>query len=389
MENPFLNRSSAILGFLLAVSPIANAETSGSSLDNPEVLKQILSLVAKKAEAPNDGIDREYRLGDSDALNNADVMSSLLKQLPKTQLKTVEGNPDAVNNAGVFTGLVGLIQTPTKTVEGNPDAVNNADVLAGVIGLIETPEPGAESATSGDADALNNSAIMQNLVGLMSQMDTGSSTMQDPVVATDALNDPAILQGILPLIAASAPGVSSEIFEPTPRTFNFVDNVPQRFGTLGLSLGQQTSSHFGDAAVLGTSVRYHLTERWDALFVGTIGMTQLSTPEIKSGTRTEMEKNESFYSFTAGASYGLLKGITSFNGETYLPWQLSTDFLIGEQYTGSSHGLYTGVGTTLSVMFDEYWVGAETRYYQVDDEVLNKVGQHRGLQWSIAVGFYY
>lgn len=388
MENPFLNRSSMILGFLLAVSPITNAETSGSSLDNPEVLRQILGLIAKKVESPNDGIDREYRLGDSKSLDNPAVMSSLLKQLPKTQLTTGEGNPEAVNNADVYRGLVGLIKTPTKTVEGNPDAVNNAAILAGVIGLIETPEPGTESAASGDSGVLNNSAIMQNLVGLMAQMDTGSSMMQDAAI-NEALNDPSILQGILPLIAASAPGVSSEIFEPTPRTFNFVDNVPQRFGTLGLSLGQQTSSHFGDAAVLGTSVRYHLTERWDALFVGTIGMTQLSTPEIKSGTRTEMEKNESFYSFTAGASYGLLKGITSFNGETYLPWQLSTDFLIGEQYTGSSHGLYTGVGTTLSVMFDEYWVGAETRYYQVDDEVLNKVGQHRGLQWSIAVGFYY
>ena len=388
MENPFLNRSSAILGFLLAVSPIANAETSGSSLDNPEVLKQILGLIAKKVENPNDGINREYRLGDSKSLDNPAVMSSLLKQLPKTRLKTGEGNPEAVNNADVYKGLVGLIKTPTRTVKGNPEAVNDANVLAGLLGLMAKKGSDDQTTDSGDADALNNSAIMQNLVGLMSQMDTGNSTMQDPVT-TNALNDPSILQGILPLIAASAPGVSSEIFEPTPRTFNFVDNVPQRFGTLGLSLGQQTSSHFGDAAVLGTSVRYHLTERWDALFVGTIGMTQLSTPEIKSGTRTEMEKNESFYSFTAGASYGLLKGITSFNGETYLPWQLSTDFLIGEQYTGSSHGLYTGVGTTLSVMFDEYWVGAETRYYQVDDEVLNKVGQHRGLQWSIAVGFYY
>ena len=361
MENPFLNRSSAILGFLLAVSPIANAETSGSSasLDNPDVLKQILSLIEKKAQAPDDGINREYRLGNPDSLNNPAVLGSLFRQLPKTPLKTGEGNPEAVNDHNVLAGLLGLL----KQQEVAPPA--------------------------GDPEALNDSSIMQNLVGLMSQMDTGNSSMQDPSALTAALNDPSILQGILPLIAAGSPGVSSEIFEPTPRTFNFVDNVPQRSGTLGLSLGQQTSSNFGDAAILGANARYHLTERWDALFSATLGMTQLSTPEITSGTRTEMKKNEAFYSFGAGASYGLLKGITSFNGKEYLPWQLSTDFLIGEQYTGSSHGLYTSIGASLSVMFDDYWVGTETRYYQVDDEVLNKVGQHRGLQWSIAVGFYY
>ena len=360
MENPFLNRSSVILGFLLAVSPIAYAEeTTGTALDNPEVLKQILSLVAKKAETPGGGIKREYQLGNSDSLNNAAVMTALVKKLPRVRRA------------------------------GDADAANNANVIAGVLGLIEKPESAVGKGPAGKAEALNDAAVMQSLVGLMSQIDTGNSTLQDPQEVNEALNDPSILQGILPLLATGASGISSEIFEPTPRTFNFVDNVPQRYGTLGLSLGQQTSSHFGDAAVLGTSVRYHLTERWDALFVGTIGMTQLSTPEITSGTKTEMEKNESFYSFAAGASYGLLKGITSINGETYMPWQLSTDFLIGEQYTGDSHGLYTGIGASLSVMFDEYWVGTETRYYQVDDEVLNKVGQHRGLQWSIAVGFYY
>lgn len=362
MENPFLNRSSAILGFLLAVSPLANAETSGSSsLDNPEVLKQILSLVSKKAATVNDGIDREYRLGDANSLNNPEVLGLLLKMVPKG---------------------------PVKTGEGNPDSVNNASVLAGILGLMAVPE-GEAAGPQGDAEKLNNSAIMQSLVGMMAQMDTGASRMEEIPSPTLVLDDPAILQGILPLIAAGAPGVTSEIFEPTPRTFNFVDNVPQRHGTLGLSLGQQTSSEFGDAAILGASARYHLTERWDALFVGTIGMTQLSNPEIKSGTRTLMDKNESFYSFAAGASYSLLKGITSFNGDSFLPWQLSTDVLVGEQFTGNSHGLYTSVGASLSVMFDEYWVGTETRYYQVDDEVLNEVGQHRGLQWSIAVGFYY
>jgi len=364
MENPFLNRSSAILGFLLAVSPLANAETSGSSLDNPEVLKHILSLVSKKAETIDDGIDREYRLGDSGSLNNPEVLGSLLKMVPRG---------------------------PLKTGEGNPDAVNNGSVLAGVLGLLATPEDenGPAAGPAGDAERLNNSAIMESLVGMMAQMDTGESQMEEVATASLVLNDPSVLQGILPLIAAGAPGVSSEIFEPTPRTFNFVDNVPQRYGTLGLSLGQQTSSSFGDAATLGVSSRYHLTERWDALLVGTIGMTQLNNPEITSGTRTLMEKNESFYSIAAGGSYSLLKGITSFNGDTYLPWQLSGDLLVGEQYTGSSHGLYTSVGASLSVMLDEYWIGTETRYYQVDDDVLNNVGQHRGLQWNIAVGFYY
>lgn len=363
MENPFLNRSSAILGFLLAVSPLANAETSGSSsLDNPEILKQVLSLVSKKAATVNDGIDREYRLGNADSLNSPEILGSLLKLVPRG---------------------------PVRTGEGNPDSVNNVSVLAGVLGLIKTPEQEGVTGPKGDAEKLNNSVIMQSLVGMMAQMDTGASRMEEVPSPTLVLNDPSILQGILPLMATGAAGVTSEIFEPTPRTFNFVDNVPQRYGTLGLSLGQQTSSEFGDAAILGVSGRYHMTERWDALFVGTVGMTQLSNPEIKSGTRTLMDKNESFYSFAAGASYSLLKGITSFNGDSYLPWQLSTDVLVGEQFTGNSHGLYTSVGASLSVMFDEYWVGTETRYYQVDDEVLNKVGQHRGLQWSIAVGFYY
>ncbi len=364
MENPFLNRSSAILGILLAVSPFASAENSSSALDNPEILKHILSLVSKKAESSDSGIDREYRLGDSNSLNNPAVLGSILKMVPKT---------------------------PLKTGKGDPDAINDGNVLAGIIGLLAAPDSDAAKGPAGDPEQLNNQAIMQSLMGMMSQIDTGNSSLQDVNSTNALLNDPAILQGILPLIAAGAPGVTDEIFEPTPRTFTFVDDVPQRYGMLGLSLGQQTSSSFGDAALLGASFRYHLTDRWDAMFISNIGMTQLGNPEITndSGTRVLLDKNESFYSFAAGASYGLLKGITSFNGKEYLPWQLSTDFLVGEQYTGNSHGLYLSVGASMSIMFDEYWVGTETRYYQVDDEILNEVGQHRGLQWSIAVGFYY
>ena len=85
----------------------------------------------------------------------------------------------------------------------------------------------------------------------------------------------------------------------------------------------------------------------------------------------------------------MLNGISSLDGETYVPWKLSADLLLGEQFTGGSQGLYYGIGTSLQILKDDFWYGLDTRYFRVNDDTLNKVGTHRGLQWGLAFGFYY
>ncbi|MFK4753644.1 hypothetical protein [Oceanobacter antarcticus] len=325
MENSFLKRSSLALGFLLAASSIAAAETSPSTFDDPAVLQKLLGMVADKAK--------------SDA----------------------------------------------KLAPGNAEALNDPKVLEKLLHMVQKETPPASS-------AFDNPAMMEKLLSRMAQMGTEKSYMADEVAVntSSALDGASVMQGLLPLVGVSAVPRTAEIFEPIPRTFDFSDGIPEQKALIGMSLGQQTSAEYGDSLLFGGSVRYHLTDRLDALASIDLGLTSFGNQTIKDDNgNTELKEHAAFRVITAGIGYSLLKGITSIDGETFLPWQLNVDGVIGEQFTGSSHGMYLGVGTSLQVMMGDYWIGTDTRYYHVDDEVLNQEGSHRGLQWSIAVGFYY
>jgi hypothetical protein len=387
MENSFLKRSSLALGFLLAASSIAAAETSPSSFDDPAVLQNLLSLVADKAKA-----DAALAPGNPDALNDPRVLEKMLSVVAdkaKADAELAPGNPNALNDPSVFEKMLSVVSEKAKADEkmlpGNPNAINDPRVFEKMLSMVPDKTPTATS-------ALDNPAMMEKILSQMAQLDSEQSYMADevPVDTSAILGGQDVMQGMLPLIGAYATPHTAEIFEPIPRTFDFSDGIPEQTMLIGMSLGQQTSAEYGDSLLFGGSIRYHLTDRLDALGNIDLGMTSLGNPAIlDSNGNTELKEKSAFRIITAGLGYSLLKGITSVNGETFLPWQLNVDGLIGEQFTGSSHGMYLGVGTSLQVMMGDYWIGTETRYYHVDDEVLNQEGSHRGLQWSIAVGFYY
>ncbi|MDO6680926.1 hypothetical protein Q4551_01360 [Oceanobacter sp. 5_MG-2023] len=356
MENSFLKRSSLALGFLLAASSIAAAETSPSSIDDPAVLQNLLSLVADKAKA-----DAELAPGNPDALNDPRVLEKMLRVVAEKAKADAELAP------------------------GNPDALNDPRVLEKMLSMVPQKEPT-------EVSAFDNPAMMETILAQMAQLSSEQSYMADevPTDPSSVLNGANIMQGILPLAGVAATPRTAEIFEPIPRTFDFSDGIPEQTMLIGMSLGQQTSAEYGDSLLFGGSIRYHLTDRLDALGNIELGLTSFGNPTIEDDDgNVDLKEHSSFRAITAGLGYSLLKGITSLDGETFLPWQLNVDGLIGEQFTGSSHGMYLGVGTSLQVMMGDYWIGTETRYYHVDDEVLNQEGSHRGLQWSIAVGFYY
>ena len=335
MENPFLNRSSLVLGLFLAVAPLANAATDDSTLNNPEVLKNLLGELGKKTRqnAAVTGARTYVPPSDSKALDNTSVMQSLFPLLAAQQKATAP--------------------------EANPDTLNDPAVMASLLGEIRKSQQAEEPVASNEA--------------------------------TTVLDDAAVMQSLLPLMAGEPAPDSAEIFEPTPRELGFNDTIPTRNGLIGFGIARQASTAYGEHTLVTGSMRYHVSDNWDALFGAELSVDSLDNPEITDGSgKVVMSAGRSFRVLNAGMGYTLLNGLTSFDGgETYVPWKLNADALLGQQFTGGSNGIYYGFGTSLQILKDDYWIGAETRYFRVNDDVLNKVGTHRGLQWGLAVGFYY
>jgi hypothetical protein len=365
MENSFLNRSSLVLGILLAVSPIASAESETSALDmnSPDVLKNLLGELGKKTNQQAATAKNQRYVAPTD--------SSLL------------------NSPGIMQKLFPLIAQKTAPVAGPTDssALDDPGIMQKLFPLMA--QKTASTATPADSSALNDPAVMASLLGVVKQSEQANSVAATQVQPT-VLDDATILQGLLPLMAGSDEPESAEIFEPTPRVFSFNDTIPSRHGLVGFGFTQQSSAVFGEHTMVSGSMRYHVSDNWDALLGLELGVNSFGNPAITdSSGHVEMSKDSSFRVLNTGIGYTLLNGLTSFDGETYVPWKLNADVVLGEQFTGGSHGIYYGFGTSLQILREDYWIGAETRYFRVNDAVLNKVGTHRGLQWGLAVGFYY
>ncbi|MCY0965619.1 hypothetical protein [Parathalassolituus penaei] len=336
MENPFLNRSSLVLGLFLAVAPLANAATDDSTLNNPEVLKNLLGVLGKKtsSDAAAKGQRNTYvPPTDTSALDNTKVMQSLFPLLAAQQ--GVGNKPDS-----------------------NPEVLNDPAVMASLLGEIRKSEAVGASETDN---------------------------------STSVLDDADVMASILPLLSGEAGPDSDEIFEPTPRNLGFNDTIPTRNGLIGFGLARQASTAFGEHTLVTGNARYHVSENWDALLGAEVSVDSLDNPEITDGSGTViMSSGRTFRVFNAGLGYTLLNGLTSFDGgETYVPWKLNADAVLGQQFTGGNNGMYYGFGTSLQILKDDYWIGIDTRYFRVNDDVLNKVGTHRGLQWGLTAGFYY
>ncbi|WP_221793020.1 hypothetical protein [Oceanobacter mangrovi] len=352
MENSFLKKSSLALGLLLSISPLVQAEAPASALDDPTVLQKLLQMINKQAVAKSSPVV------DSEALNDPEVMQKLLQ---------VMAQQSAANQQQSL---------PVDTTE----VMNDPAVMEKLLQTIKVSK-------QPEANAFEDPAMMAKLLGTMK---TSETTASATTVATNALDDPSVMQGLLPLVAGTVVEQPAEIFEPVPHTLNFDDSLPEQLGMIGMSLTQQTSATFGDQLVFGGNLRYHLTDRFDALLNIELGMSSFGNPTIYNSDGSEaMKKNASFRTISTGIGYSLLNGIASTNGKTFIPWQLNLEGMVGEQFTGGSNGLYSSVGTSLHFMLDEYWLGTTTRYFYVDDSVLNKAGTHRGLQWGIEFGFYY
>lgn len=332
MENPFLNRSSLVLGLFLAVAPLANAATDDSTLDNPEVLKNLLDVLGKKA--------------DTDAANGQGS-----SYLPASAAASAPGDVDTIEQ---------------------------------LLPLISSKEPAPEET----AAPIDESLIIQSMLVEVEK----ANEREALAAATAPVDEESAIASLLPLVDSQEPEIlTDEIFEPTARNLGFNDTIPTRNGLFGFGIARQASTAFGEHTLVTGSMRYHVSENWDALLGAEVSVDSLDNPEITDGSGTVlMSSGRTFRVLNAGLGYTLLNGLTSFDGgQTYVPWKLNADAVLGQQFTGGNNGMYYGFGTSLQILKDDYWIGIDTRYFRVNDDVLNKVGTHRGLQWGLTAGFYY
>ena len=300
-------------------------------------------------------------------------------------LVQAEESDSALDNPAVLQQLLKLIAEKAETTPVvNSDALNDPAIMQKLLSQLKA----AQQEPVADASLFDDPKLMEKLLGKIAEAEKANAV--EPA-APSALDSGDVLVGLLPLMAGIETETPAEIFEPVPYTYSFDDSLPEQKGMIGLSLAQQSSDTFGEQLVFGGNFRYHLTDRFDALLNIELGLTSLGNGTIykSDGTTVALEENASFRSITTGIGYSLLKGIASTGNDTFIPWQLNVEGLVGEQFSGSSHGLYTGVGATVQFLLDDYWIGTSTRYFNVDDSVLNKAGTHRGLQWGINFGFYY
>lgn len=230
----------------------------------------------------------------------------------------------------------------------------------------------------------------ETLLGsLLSSLDEGKETENENVLSNlipdedlgaDGLNSLGLLISTLALV----PTDEETIFEPTPASYSFRDSVEERRGHYGVSGLLQSSGSYGNSLLVGALARHVLTNRLYGTIEGQFSLTQLDNPRIDT-----VSANASFSTIAGGVEYALARGFFGIDKTDYLPWEFTTKFLIGQQITSNSQGLYLGLGSSLLFHYDSYWFSADVRYVSVDDEVLNTYEAFSGIQVGASVGLYY
>lgn len=183
---------------------------------------------------------------------------------------------------------------------------------------------------------------------------------------------------------ALVPTEEDSIFEPTPSVYSFRDVVEERKGHYGVSAIYRSSSGYADGMVLSGLVRHILTNKLYALAEFKYSLSPLSNPDIGA-----VSSNTSFYGFSAGAEYAVMRGLKGIDESNYTPWEMTIKSTVGQQYTSGSQGVSLDLSGSLIFHFDDYWVSGEVGYFYVEDEVLNNYQKYKGTQVGVSLGLYY
>lgn len=403
MENTFVIRSKQFLAliFALATYSVDVLAEESNALEDAEVLRGLLGVFNSGSSSEESNRDQGNG-GESDQLllqglldafeGQGEAAQPIEEEGPKLVVEPSElesekepdiyfdAESDAEVDQAVLNQLFGILEKRAEeddlsSKDGAVEprgygALDDVNVLGGLLNDMEDDQK--TDALFGEADVLG------------SLLDLGGS---EDLEAEGYFNDLDLVGSMLDFVSEDR---ESDIFESEPQSYDFTDEIIERQGKYGFTTLYQSSPTYSDGLVVTASAQHMLGESLYGLVEAQVSLSPLSNPNIRDGSgKVILGKNAYYYSILAGVGYPLFRGMAISDESNYLPWQISVKGLIGQQFTGSSQGLYLGTGLAIEFLKDNYWYGLESRYFYVDDESLNKVGAFRGLQIGGSIGFYY
>lgn len=402
MENTFVIRSKQFLALVVvwATFSVDILAEEPSALEDAEVLQGLLG-VFNSGSTSEESSNNQSEGGESEQL----LLQGLLDAFEEeggAALAVEEEEPKLVAEP-----LPEEQQEPEIYFDAEGDAEVDQAVLNQLFGVLEKRAAEDDLSSQGDVveprgyGALDDASILGGLLNDMeddqktdalfgeadvlgSLLDLGGS---EDLEAEGYFNDMDLVGSMLDFVSEDR---ENDIFESEPQSYDFTDEVIERQGKYGFTALYQSSPTYSDGLLITANAQHMLGESLYGLIEAQVSLSPLSNPNIRDGSgKVILGKNAYYYSLVAGVGYPLFRGMAISDENTYLPWQISVKGLMGQQFTGSSQGLYLGTGLAIEFLKDNYWYGLESRYFYVDDESLNKVGAFRGLQIGGSIGFYY
>ncbi|MDF1762678.1 MAG: hypothetical protein P1U57_04640 [Oleibacter sp.] len=158
-----------------------------------------------------------------------------------------------------------------------------------------------------------------------------------------------------------------------------------KHGMLGIGLTNTLSENSESGLGVMFTGRYFATEKWYAL-----GEFALSESKGMDATaNTSSSSNDGVTRYALGLGYSVLQGTVSIYGERAMALTLAGELAVGEQTTYGNGGRYTSGGVSLQLQAPKYWTALGVRQFMIADDNLESIGQNRGMQWDISLGFWF
>ena len=187
-----------------------------------------------------------------------------------------------------------------------------------------------------------------------------------------------LLIGLLGISVASAEDL---IYEPKVIQAELPESeqLHQRDWRAAFSFGQVIPTNLDAVAQYGLQTHYLISNRWYAI-------GELWYSDWEGQTDTDLEP---VTLVTGGIGFDLLQGSAKIKKGKTLPWTMYAQLHVGDHMMADYSGTYVGYALGWRLMKDDYFLGLETRRFNVDDHRLQAIHAEEGYQWLMQLGLYF